>query len=275
MARWVDYDGAYKTMNTPFMESVMWAFKTCYDKGLIYRDYRVTPYCTHCETSLSISDTRESDSTRPRQDRWVAVKFKTPLVESGKPVCLLAWTTTPWTLPSNLCLAVGEGLRYAFVDVGDEIYVACKDTLKNFVKVFGETPAIVRECEGRDLLGTTPRMCAGPFLDVSLANHTSSASISVFTHIFQRSSRYFASDADRRLNRTKCGALHVRTHSWNITSPCDSFFNTFSTMYPRRCIAEALQTANEFSEACRKSHDSRSSLNTVAATDSPPILCSY
>ena len=155
MARWVDYDGAYKTMNTPFMESVMWAFKTCYDKGLIYRDYRVTPYCTHCETSLSISDTRESDSTRPRQDRWVAVKFKTPLVEGGKPVYLLAWTTTPWTLPSNLCLAVGEGLRYAFVDVGEEIYVACKDTLKNFVKVFGETPAIVRECEGRDLLGTT------------------------------------------------------------------------------------------------------------------------
>ena len=133
----------------------MWAFKTCYDKGLIYRDYRVTPYCTHCETSLSISDTRESDSTRPRQDRWVAVKFKTPLVEGGKPVYLLAWTTTPWTLPSNLCLAVGEGLRYAFVDVGEEIYVACKDTLKNFVKVFGENPAIVRECDGRDLLGTT------------------------------------------------------------------------------------------------------------------------
>ena len=53
MARWVDYDGAYKTMNTSFMESVMWAFKTCHDKGLIYRDYRVTPYCTHCETSLS------------------------------------------------------------------------------------------------------------------------------------------------------------------------------------------------------------------------------
>ena len=155
MARWVDYDGAYKTMNTPFMESVMWAFKTCYDKGLIYRDYRVTPYCTHCETSLSISDTRESDSTRPRQDRWVAVKFRTSLVEGGKPVCLLAWTTTPWTLPSNLCLAVGEGLRYAFVDVGEEIYVACKDTLKNFVKVFGENPTIVRECEGRDLIGTT------------------------------------------------------------------------------------------------------------------------
>ncbi len=155
MARWVDYDGAYKTMNRDFMESVMWAFKTCYDKGLIYRDYRVTPYCTHCETSLSISDTRESDSTRPRQDRWLIAKFRTDLFEAGKPVFFLAWTTTPWTLPSNLCLAVGEDLDYAFVDVGDEIFVACRETLKNFEKVFGAEPVIVKECKGADLLGLT------------------------------------------------------------------------------------------------------------------------
>ena len=155
MARWVDYDGAYKTMNRDFMESVMWAFKTCYDKGLIYRDYRVTPYCTHCETSLSISDTRESDSTRPRQDRWLIAKFRTDLVEAGKPVFFLAWTTTPWTLPSNLCLAVGEDLDYAFVDVGDEIFVACRETLKNFEKVFGAEPVIVKECKGAELLGLT------------------------------------------------------------------------------------------------------------------------
>ncbi len=153
MARWVDYDGAYKTMNKDFMESVMWAFKTCYDKGLIYRDYRVTPYCTHCETSLSISDTRESDSTRPRQDRWIAVKFRTEKTEQGLPVYLLAWTTTPWTLPSNLCLAVGKTLDYAFVKVGDQAYVACRDTLKNFPKVFGEKPEILRECKGEELLG--------------------------------------------------------------------------------------------------------------------------
>ena len=155
MARWVDYDNAYKTMNPSFMESVMWAFKTCYDKGLIYKDYRVTPYCTHCETSLSISDTRESDSTRPRQDRWIAVKFKTTLTEAGKPVYFLAWTTTPWTLPSNLCLAVGEKLTYAYVEVGDEIYVAGKDTLPNFKNVFGAEPVIVKECLGTELVGNT------------------------------------------------------------------------------------------------------------------------
>lgn len=153
MARWVDYDGAYKTMNTDFMESVMWAFKTCYDKGLIYRDYRVTPYCTHCETSLSISDTRESDSTRLRQDRWIIAKFKTDEVIDGKPVYFLAWTTTPWTLPSNLCLAVGEKLDYSFADVGDEIYIACSATLKNYEKIFGSEPRVIKECKGAELVG--------------------------------------------------------------------------------------------------------------------------
>lgn len=153
MARWVDYDGAYKTMNPEFMESVMWAFKECYNKGLIYRDYRVTPYCTHCETSLSISDTRESDSTRPRQDRWILVRFKTDRTENGKPLYFLAWTTTPWTLPSNMCLAVGNELEYAFVEVEENIYVACKNTLGNFEKVFGKTPKIVKTCKGSDLLG--------------------------------------------------------------------------------------------------------------------------
>lgn len=155
MARWVDYDGAYKTMNTDFMESVMWAFKQCYDKGLIYRDYRVTPYCMHCETSLSISDTRESDSTRLRQDRWIIARFKTEMEIDGKQVYFLAWTTTPWTLPSNLCLAVGEKLDYAFVEVDGDILVACKNTLPNFEKIFGKEPKIVKECKGEELLGMT------------------------------------------------------------------------------------------------------------------------
>lgn len=153
MCRWVDYDNAYKTMTPEFMESVMWAFKECYDKGLIYRGYRVTPYCMHCETSLSISDTRESDSTRPRQDRWIIVKFKTNQEVNGKPVYFIAWTTTPWTLPSNLCLAVGEKLNYAFVDMGEEIYVACKNTIGNYKNIFGEEPVIVKEAMGTELVG--------------------------------------------------------------------------------------------------------------------------
>ncbi len=155
MARWVDYDNAYKTMNPSFMESVMWAFKQCYDKGYIYKDYRVTPYCMHCETSLSISDTRESDSTRPRQDRWIIARFKTSEMRNNKPVYFLAWTTTPWTLPSNLCLAVGAELHYAFVDVGDAVYIACVDVLPKYEKIFGKDPIILETCQGKDLVGKT------------------------------------------------------------------------------------------------------------------------
>lgn len=154
MARWVDYDGAYKTMHLGYMESVMWAFKTCYEKGLIYQDYRVTPYCTRCQTSLSISDTRESDSTRPRQDSWAIVRFKSEKTVDGKPVYLLAWTTTPWTLPSNMALAVGPEIDYAFAKVGDDIYTAGVDALARYKTIFGEEPEIVSTFKGKELIGT-------------------------------------------------------------------------------------------------------------------------
>ncbi|MCL2771425.1 MAG: class I tRNA ligase family protein, partial [Firmicutes bacterium] len=81
-ARWCEYDNAYMTLKTDYMESVLWAFKTAYNKGLIYKDYRVTPYCWRCETGLSVSDTRESDSTREKQDPWVIVKFKSTLPDT-------------------------------------------------------------------------------------------------------------------------------------------------------------------------------------------------
>ena len=155
MCRWVDYDNAYKTMNTNFMESVLWAFKESYNKGLIYQDYRVTPYCYRCETALSISDTRESDSTRPRQDTWCIAKFKTEEVIKGKPVYLLAWTTTPWTLFSNMALAVNKEFDYAYVEVENEVYVAGKSILSKYSKIFGEEPKIVKECKGKELENIT------------------------------------------------------------------------------------------------------------------------
>ena len=132
MARWVDYDNAYRTMDTNYMESVIWAFKELFSKGLIYKDYRVNPYCYRCETALSISDTRESDSTRPKQDRWVMVKFKTELKINNLPVYFLAWTTTPWTLPSNMALAVGEKVKYSFIKVNDEVFVAGSNSLSRY-----------------------------------------------------------------------------------------------------------------------------------------------
>ena len=155
MARWVDYDNAYRTMDKNYMESVIWAFKELYNKGLIYKDYRVTPYCYRCETALSISDTRESDSTRPKQDRWVMVKFKTNLKENNFPVYFLAWTTTPWTLPSNMALAVGEKVKYSYVLVNDEVFIAGSSSLSKYKNVFGENPKVLKEVYGSELVGKT------------------------------------------------------------------------------------------------------------------------
>lgn len=153
MCRWVEYENAYKTMDANYMESVIWAFKECYDKGLIYKDYRVTPYCCRCETSLSISDTRESDSTRPKEDRWVIAKFKTDEVLNNKPVYLLAWTTTPWTLFFNTTLAVGSNFEYAYVDVGEAIYVAIDSCVEKYNNVFKEGYTVLKTCKGSDLVG--------------------------------------------------------------------------------------------------------------------------
>ena len=155
MARWVDYDHSYKTMDTPFMESVVWAFKELYNKGLIYKDYRVTPYCAHCQTTLSVSETRTDDATRPRQDRWVIAKFKTLEVLNGKPVYFLAWTTTPWTLPSNMCLAVNENLDYVYAEVNNQVYITGASSLEKYKNIFGEKPVVLKTVKGKELVGKT------------------------------------------------------------------------------------------------------------------------
>ena len=116
-ARWVDFSNDYKTMDLSYMESVMWAFSQLYQKGLLYEGYRVLPYCWECETPLSNFEIRQDNSYRSRQDPAVTVAFELvrpgdgrpadELWATGQPVRALVWTTTPWTLPSNLALAVG------------------------------------------------------------------------------------------------------------------------------------------------------------------------
>jgi isoleucyl-tRNA synthetase len=113
-ARWVDFDNDYKTLDLPYMESVMWAFKTLWDKGLIYEGFRVLAYCWRCETPLSNTETRMDDVYRDRQDPALTVQFQ---LETGEKI--LAWTTTPWTLPSNLALAVGPDIDYAVMEESD------------------------------------------------------------------------------------------------------------------------------------------------------------
>jgi isoleucyl-tRNA synthetase len=109
-ARWVDFQNDYKTLDLDYMESVLWAFKTLWDKGLIYQGFRVLAYCWRCETPLSNSETRLDDVYRQRQDPAVTVAVT---LESGEQALL--WTTTPWTLPSNLALAVHPELDYIVV----------------------------------------------------------------------------------------------------------------------------------------------------------------
>jgi isoleucyl-tRNA synthetase len=122
-ARWVDFERGYKTLDTTYMESVLWAFKTLYDKGLAYEGYRVLPYCWRDETPLSNHELRMDDDVyKMRQDPSVTVTF--PLVGLKAEalgltgVRALAWTTTPWTLPTNLALAVGPDIRYVVVPGG-------------------------------------------------------------------------------------------------------------------------------------------------------------
>jgi len=113
-ARWVDFDNDYKTLDLPYMESVMWAFKTLHDKGLIYEGFRVLPYCWRCETPLSATETRMDDVYRSRQDPASTVWFE---LETGERV--LAWTTMPWTLVPNVALVVGPDIDYAVMQGSD------------------------------------------------------------------------------------------------------------------------------------------------------------
>ena len=120
-ARWVDFEDDYKTMDLDYMESVIWAFKQLWDKGLVYEAYRVMPYSWGAETPLANFEIRLDDATRPRQDPALTVAFSLdPLLGDPGPLQLLAWTTTPWTLPSNLALAVGPEVDYVAVPAPDD-----------------------------------------------------------------------------------------------------------------------------------------------------------
>ncbi|MGH9307225.1 MAG: isoleucine--tRNA ligase [Acidimicrobiales bacterium] len=157
-ARWVDFAHDYKTMDTSYMESVMWAFKQLWEKGLAYEGYRVLPYCWECETPLSNFETRQDDSYRPRQDPAVTVVFT---LEPGpgssiadRPLKALVWTTTPWTLPSNLALAVGDEIQYVIVASDGDHYLVGRDRLDAYLEMLFEAE-VVATVDGAELVGRT------------------------------------------------------------------------------------------------------------------------
>ena len=153
-ARWVDFDNDYKTLDPSYMESVIWAFKQLWDKGLAYEGYRVLPYCWRDETPLSNHELRMDDDVyQSRQDPALTVGFK---VVGGDldGAYLLIWTTTPWTLPSNLAVAVNPEVSYVHVRAGDRRFVLAEARLAAYARELGEEPEVLGTYRGADLLGT-------------------------------------------------------------------------------------------------------------------------
>ncbi|CAM4028688.1 isoleucine--tRNA ligase [Helcobacillus massiliensis] len=172
-ARWVDFENDYKTLNLPFMESVLWAFKTLHDKGRAYEGHSVLPYCWRDQTPLSNHELRMDDDVyQDRQDPSVVVTF--PLTGEKAAglgldgVHALAWTTTPWTLPTNFSLAVGPEVEYVVVPAGPNgaadggaasdgaRYIVAADLLTQFTKELGydDAEALDAAVEERRFVGT-------------------------------------------------------------------------------------------------------------------------
>ena len=146
MGRWVDFKNGYRTMDRNYMESIWWVFRQLWDKGLIYEGYKILPYCPRCATPLSNFEANQGykDVTDPA----ITIRFA---LKDEADTYILAWTTTPWTLPSNLALAAGPDIDYVKVKDGDAFYYMAEARVAAY---YGkETPEIVWKGKGTDLQG--------------------------------------------------------------------------------------------------------------------------
>lgn len=154
VGRWVDFQGAYKTMDKDYMESVWWAFKTLYEKGKIYEGEKVLMYCTLDATPLSKAEvTMDAGAYQDVTDPSVYVKFK---LENGD--TLLAWTTTPWTLPANTAVAVNKDIDYSEVEVGADRFFLAKDLVAKVLVDEKHRPLeykVLRTVKGSEFVGKT------------------------------------------------------------------------------------------------------------------------
>ena len=151
IGRWVDFRGAYRTMDKNYMESVWWAFKTLYDKGLIFEGRKVLMYDTKFSTPVSKAEVMmDNDAYQEVTDPSVFVKFKVVSEGELQGAYLLAWTTTPWTLPANLVLAVNEKLTYGLYQVGEDKIVTLKKTAD---EVFEGEFEFLKDINGTELVG--------------------------------------------------------------------------------------------------------------------------
>ena len=153
LGRWVDMKHAYKTMDLNYMESVWWVFKQLWEKDLIYKGYKPMHVCPRCETTLSQQEV--SEGYKDVKDLSVTGKFKiqNSKFKIGGDVFALAWTTTPWTLPGNVLIAVGEELEYALVSFEDATYIVAKELVD--VNFEGKEFEVVGHVKGSELVGAT------------------------------------------------------------------------------------------------------------------------
>ena len=176
-ARWVDFKSDYKTMDKSFMESVLWAFSELYKKGLIYEAYRVMPYSWAAETPLSNFETKLDNSYREREDKAITVafeldksKFEQEWIKKDTFAAykILAWTTTPWTLPSNLALAVNRELEYTFIKKDNIAYLVSKNAAPKLIETLGFEPTTDRDfSDSRQNQGDSFDMLGEDLLDLA------------------------------------------------------------------------------------------------------------
>ena len=157
LARWVDMDRDYKTMEPAYMESIWWVFKSLFDKDLIYESFRVTPYCPRCGTPLSNFELNQPGAYRDVEDQSIYIKFPIPNPPSGEAgsqfpnTYFFVWTTTPWTLPANVALAVGKDFNYVMIELADQgtKLILAKERLSAISQPY----KIIKEFKGQDLVG--------------------------------------------------------------------------------------------------------------------------
>jgi isoleucyl-tRNA synthetase len=154
IGRWVDMDHDYKTMGNKYTESVWWAFKQLHEKGYIYEGEKILMYCPRCSTPLAKAEIAMDNSYKKVKDETVVVKFKLKEKVYDKDAFALAWTTTPWTLPSNLALAVNPKLTYSYIEdkTDHNIYLLSKDLIGRYYKNHEDYNTIQEIC-GKELEG--------------------------------------------------------------------------------------------------------------------------
>jgi isoleucyl-tRNA synthetase len=152
LGRWVDFDNDYKTMDLSYMESVMGVFHALWEKELIYEGNKVVPYCYRCQTPISNFEARMDDSFRGRQDPSLTLRFEVLNTSGDRKEYILAWTTTPWTLPSNIALAVGPEILYDLVEAEDGDYWIAQERRSGYERELKDYPTI-RTAPGSELVG--------------------------------------------------------------------------------------------------------------------------